>query len=200
MTTCSISATSTQSFNPLPVGTDPPFWEFKMMPVYLHLKIDQRKIPELLVECANSTMPVEIKKVRINPGSGGSALGGMEGGTAASGAPGMEGMGGRGMEGMGGPGGHGRTGAGMGGPGAGMGGPGMGMGGPGAGMGGPGMGMGGPGMGDGWARHGDGRTWHGNGWAWHGNGGRVWEWDRTRVLQAWVHRAWEWVPQAWNRA
>jgi hypothetical protein len=48
--------------------TDPaPFTEFNMMPVCLELIVDQRKIPDILVECANSTMPIDIKLVRYNP-------------------------------------------------------------------------------------------------------------------------------------
>ena len=44
-----------------------PFAEFNMMPVCLELIVDQRKIPDILVECANSTMPIDIKLVRYNP-------------------------------------------------------------------------------------------------------------------------------------
>jgi hypothetical protein len=51
-----------------------PFAEFKMMPVRLVLLMDQRKIPDLLVNCANSSMPVEVKKVVIRPGAGGVSL------------------------------------------------------------------------------------------------------------------------------
>ena len=48
--------------------TDPaPYAEFNMMPVCLELIVDQRKIPDILVECANSTMPIDIKLVRYNP-------------------------------------------------------------------------------------------------------------------------------------
>ena len=45
-----------------------PYSEFKMMPVLMRLRIDQRKISDLLVECANATMPVEVKNYRMNPG------------------------------------------------------------------------------------------------------------------------------------
>lgn len=47
-----------------------PFAEFKMMPIRMQLLMDQRKIPELLVHCANSTMPVEVLRVRVTPASG----------------------------------------------------------------------------------------------------------------------------------
>jgi len=45
-----------------------PFSEFKMMPIRMRLLMDQRRIPELLVLCANSKMPIEVRQVRINPG------------------------------------------------------------------------------------------------------------------------------------
>ncbi len=55
-----------ENLAPLPAG-DQPYAEFKMMPILLRLKIDQRKIPDLLVECANSAMPVEVRHLRISP-------------------------------------------------------------------------------------------------------------------------------------
>jgi hypothetical protein len=39
--------------------------EYKIMPVRLHLQMDQRYLPKLLVECANSSMPIEVKRVRL---------------------------------------------------------------------------------------------------------------------------------------
>ncbi len=47
-----------------------PYAEFKIMPIYMRVKINQMKIPDLLVECANSSMPVEVTRLRINPGEG----------------------------------------------------------------------------------------------------------------------------------
>ncbi|MBI3837713.1 MAG: hypothetical protein HY288_07240 [Planctomycetia bacterium] len=44
--------------------------EFKRMPIFLRLKIDQREIPRFLVECANSPLPVEVRQLRINPSKG----------------------------------------------------------------------------------------------------------------------------------
>ena len=41
--------------------------QFKRMPIFLRLKIDQREISRLLVECANSPLPVEVRQLRINP-------------------------------------------------------------------------------------------------------------------------------------
>ena len=53
--------------NPLAAGTKAPFNEFKRMPVFMRLIVDQRRIPELLVNCANSEMPIEVLWIRINP-------------------------------------------------------------------------------------------------------------------------------------
>src|SRR5262249_38863406 len=41
--------------------------EFKRMPVFLKLTIDQRAITRLLVECANSPLPVDVRQLRVNP-------------------------------------------------------------------------------------------------------------------------------------
>ncbi|MGD9722217.1 MAG: hypothetical protein AB7O59_11760 [Pirellulales bacterium] len=51
-----------------PMATPPtPQDPFKRMPISMKLIIDQREIPKLLVECANSPLPVEIHQLRINP-------------------------------------------------------------------------------------------------------------------------------------
>ena len=63
-----------QNKKPLSAASPPPFAEFKMMPIRMSLGMDRRKIPKLLVECANSTMPVEVQRIRINP-QGGLGLG-----------------------------------------------------------------------------------------------------------------------------
>jgi hypothetical protein len=44
-----------------------PSVEFKRMPVYLRLVIDQREVTRLLAECANSPLPVEVRQLRLNP-------------------------------------------------------------------------------------------------------------------------------------
>lgn len=49
---------------------NPPYIEFKILPVRMHLLMNQRKVAQLLVHCANSSMPVEVLQVSINPGSG----------------------------------------------------------------------------------------------------------------------------------
>lgn len=72
------------SGNPLAPGSPQPFAEFKMMPVRLDLVVDQRKIDQLLVNCANSDMPVRITRVLIRPGQasrGGMGYGGYGGTT-----------------------------------------------------------------------------------------------------------------------
>jgi len=59
---------------PLAAGEKPPFAEYKIMPICMKLTINQTKIPKLLVECANSSMPIEVRRVRIRPGEGADAL------------------------------------------------------------------------------------------------------------------------------
>jgi hypothetical protein len=43
--------------------------QFKRMPIHLKLMMDQREIPRLLTQCANSPLPVEVRQLRINPES-----------------------------------------------------------------------------------------------------------------------------------
>jgi hypothetical protein len=78
--------------NPLTGDPSAAFPEFKMMPISMKLYIDQRKIAKLLVECANSAMPIEVRRVRINPDKGevvdlGGAAGAGGGGAMTSGPP-----------------------------------------------------------------------------------------------------------------
>lgn len=54
---------------PLPGDAPAPFGEFNRMPLCLRLIVDQRHIPEILVNCANCAMPIEVLRVRINPGA-----------------------------------------------------------------------------------------------------------------------------------
>jgi hypothetical protein len=58
------------NLKPLASAAEAPFAEFKMMPIHMVLTIDQRKIPKLLVNCANSSMPVEVRMLSLNPGQG----------------------------------------------------------------------------------------------------------------------------------
>ena len=41
--------------------------EFKRMPIYMKLVMDQREISKLLVELANSPLPVEVRQIRLRP-------------------------------------------------------------------------------------------------------------------------------------
>jgi len=72
--------------------------EFKRLPVRMRLWMDQRWLPQLISECANAPLQVEVQEVRINPvddGSGGGGygrggggrgeMGGYGGGAAAMG-------------------------------------------------------------------------------------------------------------------
>ncbi len=52
---------------PLLADDKPPFAEFNMMPVCLKVVIDQRRVPELLVSCANCAMPIDVKHIRVCP-------------------------------------------------------------------------------------------------------------------------------------
>lgn len=72
-----------------------PYAEFKMMPIRMDLVMDQRRLPKLLVECANSNMPIEIRRVRVLKGKDGAVRSGAR---SARGGRGMMGpMGGRGQ-------------------------------------------------------------------------------------------------------
>ena len=55
---------------PLDAEAKPPYSEFKMMPISMKLYMDQKKISKLLVACVNSPMPIEVRRVRIRPGTG----------------------------------------------------------------------------------------------------------------------------------
>ncbi len=63
--------------------------EYRQLPIRMDLVIDQRYIPRLLIECANSPLPIEVKQLRINPdksmeGFGSQGGGGGYGGMASS--------------------------------------------------------------------------------------------------------------------
>ncbi|MDR0392471.1 MAG: hypothetical protein LBH59_11225 [Planctomycetaceae bacterium] len=53
---------------PLPADAPSPFGEFNRMPICLRLIVDRQRIPDILVHCANSPMPIDVLSVRINPG------------------------------------------------------------------------------------------------------------------------------------
>ncbi len=44
-----------------------PYAEYKIMPIRMKLVMNQMMIPKLLVECANSSMPIEVRRVRLRP-------------------------------------------------------------------------------------------------------------------------------------
>ncbi len=86
---------------PLRGDEKPPFEEYNMMPIHMRLWMNQRKIVNLIVNLANSSMPIEVRRVSIRPGEQGSAIdfsrflpskepGGSMG--RSSGRPGMSGM------------------------------------------------------------------------------------------------------------
>ena len=86
--------------NGTPLGaTDPePFAEFKMMPIRMLLLVDQRRVSRLLVNCANSPMPVEVRQVTLNAGSDGALNLRQTGGGSGPGGPMMGAMGGLGSQ------------------------------------------------------------------------------------------------------
>ena len=71
--------------------------EFKRLPVRMKLWMDQRWLPQLVAECANAPLQVEVQEVRVNPaddggggggyGRGGGGRGGEGGGYGGSGGP-----------------------------------------------------------------------------------------------------------------
>ncbi len=50
---------------PLTGGATSTFKELKLIPVYMKLVVDQRKLPDLLVNCANWPLPVEVRQVKL---------------------------------------------------------------------------------------------------------------------------------------
>jgi len=50
--------------------------EFRRLPVRMELRMHQRWIPQVLIECANAALPIEVQQVRINPSEASSGFGG----------------------------------------------------------------------------------------------------------------------------
>jgi len=48
--------------------------EFRKLPIKMKLMMDQRWIPRLLINCADATLPVEVKQVRVNPSQAGEGV------------------------------------------------------------------------------------------------------------------------------
>ena len=62
-----------QDGKPLGGSDAPPYAEFKMMPVRLKVVVDQGKISDLLVNCANCTMPIDVRRVSLWSKGGGTS-------------------------------------------------------------------------------------------------------------------------------
>ncbi len=60
-----------------PYGGEPEDAEFRRLPVRMRLMMDQRWIPQLLIECANAALPIEVKQLRLNPDQSGAGFGSM---------------------------------------------------------------------------------------------------------------------------
>ncbi len=77
--------------NPYP--GEPEDKEFRRLPIRMRLMMDQRYLSELLIECANAALPVEVKQVRVNPDESGAGFGGDRFGSSRGTFRGMSGMG-----------------------------------------------------------------------------------------------------------
>lgn len=62
-----------------PFEGEPDEPEFRRLPIHMELMMDVRWLTQLLVECANAPLPVEVTQVRINPEQSGGELGGGSG-------------------------------------------------------------------------------------------------------------------------
>jgi hypothetical protein len=74
--------------------------EYRMLPVRMVLMMEQEAIPDVLIECANAALPIEVKRVRINAEKSGDGFDMTL--ATPGGAAGMDGGGGRGFDGGGG--------------------------------------------------------------------------------------------------
>lgn len=90
--------------------------EYRMLPVRMLLMMEQKAIPDVLIECANAALPIEVKRVRINAEKSGAGFDATIAGAAAA-MPGMDGGRGGGTDGGGYRGGFGGRGDGGGGDG-----------------------------------------------------------------------------------
>ncbi|HYO24661.1 MAG TPA: hypothetical protein VEQ85_06895 [Lacipirellulaceae bacterium] len=95
---------------PLADGATATEGEFRMLPVRMQLVMQQTAIPSVLIECANATLPIEVKRIRINPERSGAGFdaalagaaaptggGGSDGGTSRYAGTRGDGGGGRSM-------------------------------------------------------------------------------------------------------
>ena len=76
--------------NPYP--SQPEDREYRRLPIRMRLMMDQRYLTQLLVECADAALPVEVKQVRVNPDASGSGFGGNQYGAVRSNFGSMSGM------------------------------------------------------------------------------------------------------------
>ena len=53
--------------------------EFRQLPIKMRLMMDEKFIPTILLKCANATLPIEVKQVRINPSKSGGTFGSTNG-------------------------------------------------------------------------------------------------------------------------
>ena len=58
-----------------PYEGEPQDPEFRRLPVRMRLMMDQRWIPQLLIECANATLPIEVKQLRVYRDQSGTGFG-----------------------------------------------------------------------------------------------------------------------------
>jgi hypothetical protein len=95
-----------------------PFSEFRMLPVSMRLIMDHRKLPQLLANCANSPVPLEVQQINIRSATGRSGQGSTGFGSTSGlgGIPGVDDSDGGGFT----PPGGGLQGAGVGGSGGGF--------------------------------------------------------------------------------
>jgi hypothetical protein len=59
---------------PIVDASTDPGGEFRMLPVRMQLMMKQEAIPEVIAQCANASLPVEVKRVRINPEKSGAGF------------------------------------------------------------------------------------------------------------------------------
>ena len=64
--------------------------EFRQLPIRMKLMMDQRKIPRLLIECANAALPIEVKQLRVDASKSGSGV--LHKSSSRSNSKGMQGM------------------------------------------------------------------------------------------------------------
>lgn len=77
--------------NPYP--GEPGDREYRRLPIRMRLMMDQRYLSQLLVECADAALPVEVKQVRVNPDASGTGFGGSQYSSTRSSFRGVEDMG-----------------------------------------------------------------------------------------------------------